>query len=186
MRKLLNPGRNSAAPVKSRLLTFRSAFAVLLVLNTCALVAALSLYIVARRQAGIGAQLAPVEAFARDGRPVRLAAAKDCRVVRYESESCAFCRLDSRGNWARLRTAALTRGCQILHLQPTLSEGGLPEDPTGGSEVHIRAVSPRFAVDSGLQATPTVLVLDRTSKVVWRHVGVLSGSDLRAAIRSLP
>jgi hypothetical protein len=161
-------------------------FWTLATVNLALILGVLALHSVVEKENGLGRRFPRVETMDPSGHRVVLNHEDSCWAIRFTSSQCPACQQDLARNWPRLRQVLIGRGCRIYYVQPSILAPSAPDNAGSGSEMGLWAVSPSFASDSGLVATPTTVLLDSRAIVVWRHVGVLSDSDVTAATHSIP
>ncbi len=161
-------------------------FWVLVLINAGLIVAVLTIHSIIDKQSGVGRRFPPLEAMDRSGHLVQPNPKDPCWAIRFTSRYCTACEQDRVENWPRLRKMLIGRGCRIFYIQRSLFNPIPPDDDRTIFETDLWAVSPRFATESGLSHTPTTILLNAKDKIVWRHIGILSDSDVWAAIHSIP
>jgi hypothetical protein len=167
-------------------LTYEFWFWTLATMNTVLILGVLTLHSLVEKENGLGRRFPSVDTIDQTGHRVVLNHEDCCWAIRFTSRYCPACQQDLVSSWPRLRQVLIGRGCRIYYVQPSILAVSAPDNAGSKSEMDLWAVSPSFASDSGLVATPTTVVLDSEARVVWRHIGVLSDSDVRAATHSIP
>ncbi len=169
-----------------RALTYEFWFWTLVSMNVVLILGVLTLHFIASRENGLGGRFPPVDAMERSGHRFVLSHEEPCWTVRYTASQCPACQKDLANNWPILRQVLIGRGCRIYYVQPSIFAASTPDNSGSKSEMNLWAVGPSFVADSRLFATPTTVLLDSGARIIWRHIGVLSNADVRAATRSIP
>jgi hypothetical protein len=121
--------------------------------------------------------------FRTDGRAIGLVAGRTALAVRYTGSNCPASLTD--GEWQPLARALQERGVQISVLLPRTDLGFSESDlvPRGASQVAY--VAAEWIKRYPVTLTPTLLIFDRDSRLIWHKEGALTRADARAAIRAV-
>ncbi len=130
----------------------------------------------------VGHFVGPAAGVDEDGRAVAVPDS-DCHLIRYGSSTCPACLADRR-EWASLKAKMLAKGCDVTEFAPSadLLEPGGGEPRT----YRLKLLNPAFVARSRFRATPTMVLTNRSWRVVWSRPGALRASELGAIIASEP
>jgi protein-disulfide isomerase len=130
----------------------------------------------------VGHYLGPVSGVSEDGRGVAVPDS-DCHLLRYGSSICPACRSD-RKEWAALKEGLLAKGCDVTEFAPAaeLLEPGSPRPRS----FRLKLLDASFVARSRFRATPTMVLANRSWRVVWSQVGSLQGPELNSILGREP
>lgn len=106
-----------------------------------------------------------------------------CHLIRYGSSQCPACRADQQ-RWKALRDALIAKGCNVTEIAPAAN---LMEETVSNPHVYrVAEVDPQFIERTRFTATPTMILTNKSWRVVWAREGALSVDDLQEALASQP
>ncbi len=119
-----------------------------------------------------------------EGRPLpESSTVPPCWLIRYASQFCEYCKRDAT-EYAQLEAHTKGLGCQSILMAPEPSV--FPKATNGPADrINLSLTTFEFAAATPFLGTPTTLVLDGHSQVMWSKLGPMSLADITAATAAL-
>ena len=100
--------------------------------------------------------------------------------VRYAAKTCAFCAEDTQ--WERLSAQLIKSGFKVTVLLPSADEAYPAQSLVPAGAPQIAFVSMDWMKQFRITITPSLLLFDRSGRLIWQQQGVLSPTNVEQAL----
>ena len=105
-------------------------------------------------------------------------------MVRYTSDHCAYCRMDS-ADWSRLYRICVQNHVSVVTVVPLVADGQTVQAYAIDPHLPMSLLPVSWLVRVQLHMTPSTLLVSPSGSVLWSHEGRLDESDVGTASKMI-
>ena len=104
--------------------------------------------------------------------------------IRYAWPGCPYCRADEQ-RWNTLKSQLVAKGYRIYVIPPAADDAYPIGSPEIADSTQITYVNVGWIKKYRLSATPTTLLLNCRTKIIWTHAGAMTEADQKSALQAV-